>query len=206
VTTRFVEKLRAALPVAQHPLFDEIVHTYGLVKKKKEDAEEEGGGGDANDDRDSNGFLRLVHDIMFYAPAEIIASAWPIGRSYLYHFNEPNPWPGRWRGHASHLTDLAFLWQNYDEALAPLSRRVSWQFSADLISFINGQAPWRAYRTVSGNLPMARIYGPSREILVAGVAVAGSKACRRRERIWEFIDKIGADLLYDMVMGSLIEP
>jgi hypothetical protein len=170
---------------------------------EKEEEEEEG---DTHNDSDSDGFLRLVHDIMFYAPAEMIASTWPMGRSYLYHFNEPNPWPGRWRGHASHLTDLAFLWQNYDEALAPLSRRASRQFSADLISFINGRAPWRAYRTASGNLPMARIYGPSREILVAGLAVAGSKACRRGARIWQFIDKIGADLLYDMVMGSLVEP
>ncbi|KAL2785114.1 hypothetical protein BJX66DRAFT_315462 [Aspergillus keveii] len=143
---------------------------------------------------------------MFYSSAEIIASAWPISRSYLYHFNEPNPWPGRWRGHPSHLTDLAFLWQNYDETLAPLSRRVSQLFSADLISFINGRAPWRAYRTVSGNLPMARTYGPSRELLVASVVVARSWDCRRRACIWQFIEEIGADLLYDMVMRSLVEP
>jgi carboxylesterase type B len=199
VITRFVDKLRAAIPVTQHHLLDEIVHAYGLGKHVEED-EEEG----THENRDRNGFLCLIHDIMFYAPAEMIASAWPAGRSYLYHFNEPNPWPGRWQGHASHLTDLAFLWQNYEEALAPASRQVSRHFSADLISFINGRAPWTAYRAAESSPPMARIYGPSDNGSVAGVAVARSGACGRRQCIWKFIDEIGADLLYDVVMGSLL--
>jgi carboxylesterase type B len=198
VITRFVDKLRAAIPVTQHHLLDEIVHAYGLGKHVEED-EEEG----THENRDRNGFLCLIHDIMFYAPAEMIASAWPAGRSYLYHFNEPNPWPGRWQGHASHLTDLAFLWQNYEEALAPASRQVSRHFSADLISFINGRAPWTAYRAAESSPPMARIYGPSDNGSVAGVAVARSEACGRRRCIWKFIE-IGADLLYDVVMGSLL--
>jgi carboxylesterase type B len=120
--------MHATLPAAQHLLVEEIVCAFRL----------EGAAGE--DDNGGNGFLRLVHDIPFYAPAAIIAGAWAGGPSYLYHFSEPNPWPGRWARHAAHLMDIAFLWQNYDEALAPAPRQVSQRFSGGLIAFIHGRA------------------------------------------------------------------
>jgi hypothetical protein len=60
--------------------------------------------------------LQFANDIGFYTPLVSIASGWP-KKAYVIHFKEPNPWPGRYHGVATHILDAAFLFQNYNEFL-----------------------------------------------------------------------------------------
>lgn len=64
---------------------------------------------DTPEDGGNLGFLQFAHDAVQLAATRLIA--------YVFHFNEPNPWEGRFKGVAGHLTDTAFLFQNYEEYL-----------------------------------------------------------------------------------------
>lgn len=152
-----------------------------------------------DDDKALVAILNFGHDIAFYAPAVAIAKGWD-GPAYLYHFNEPNPWKGRWKGRATHLTDLAFLWHNYDQFLTDDQRQVGSQFSADWISFGNGKAPWPAFRESD---TLLRTYGPSGEGSSCGVSPLLSSSAGRRTLIFDLIEEAGADALLEAFMGFL---
>jgi hypothetical protein len=83
-------------------------------------------------------------DIAYYAPALVYARSW-LGKSYYYHFNEPNPWDGPFRGMSTHMLDAAFLFQNYNERLSPEVCEVAVSMASDFIMFANGVAPWKEF-------------------------------------------------------------
>lgn len=143
--------------------------------------------------------LNFGHDIAFYSPVVAIAKAWN-GPKYVYHFNEPNPWTGRWEGRTCHLTDLAFLWHNYDEFLTENQRQVGIQFSTDLIRFSNGKAPWPAFQQSN---PLLRTYGPSSQGFFSGVSDLHSSSAGRRTVISDLIEKAGADVLLEVFLSFL---
>lgn len=78
--------------------------------------------------------LHFAHDIGFYAPLISIASGWP-NKSYVFHFNEPNPWEGRFKGVAGHILDVAFLYQNYNEFLEEAQQSSAKAFAKHFIDF-----------------------------------------------------------------------
>jgi hypothetical protein len=101
--------------------------------------------------------LKFAADICFFAPALAFAKGWP-GKAFLYHFNEPNPWDGEWKGEATHVLDVAFLLQNFNEFLSSAQRDSATAFAGDIIKFINGKAPWPVFEQTK---PVSRFYGPS---------------------------------------------
>lgn len=70
---------------------------------------------------------------------------------FVYRFNCPNPWPGRWTGYATHVQDIAFALQNYAEHLSYGQRQCANKFTSHIIKFINGKQPWRKYGDKSGS-------------------------------------------------------
>ncbi|KPM40140.1 hypothetical protein AK830_g6442 [Neonectria ditissima] len=88
--------------------------------------------------------LAFISDVAFFMPAIELASNFP-GDSFVFAFNERNPWEGLFKGHASHILDVAFLFQNFNESLDEAQRASAEAFGRDVISFVNGQAPWKAF-------------------------------------------------------------
>lgn len=93
--------------------------------------------------------LDLATDICFALGARAFAGAWsrkPGAEAFLYRFNVPNPWEGPWKGHATHILDIAFGLQNYREHLEPGQQKSEDRFARDIISFVNGGSPWHTYQ------------------------------------------------------------
>jgi carboxylesterase type B len=139
--------------------------------------------------------LAFAGDIGFYAPAVALAQGWP-GAAYLYHFNEPNPWEGPAKGQASHILDVAYLLQNFNEFLTAEHQAVAERFGGDVVAFVNGEKPWDGFKEREG----ARVYGQSggRGAEAEWAAYEGGmpgKATGRSGKIWELGEKIGLDVL-----------
>lgn len=95
--------------------------------------------------------LRFGNDVMFALPAREFARAWsasnvPHTEAFLCHFNAPNPWDGSWKGHATHIQDIAFVLQNYRDKLSTGQRRCGERYAKDVIAFVNGAKPWPPYQ------------------------------------------------------------
>lgn len=88
--------------------------------------------------------VRFISDVAFLMPAiELAATA--SCESFVLAFNEPNPWDGLFKGHASHIMDVVFLFQNYNAHLDEKQRAIAVTFGEDIIKFTNGEAPWKAF-------------------------------------------------------------
>lgn len=96
------------------------------------------------DDEAFHNILKFISDVAFFMPAIELASNFP-GDAFVLHFNEPNPWDGLFKGHATHILDAAFLFQNYNQFLNETQRASAVAFATDVISFVNGQAPWKPF-------------------------------------------------------------
>jgi hypothetical protein len=136
--------------------------------------------------------LQFATDIKFFAPTISFAEGW-LGKAYLYHFNEPNPWEGAWKGESTHILDVAFLFQNYGEFLEPAQKEVSVRFAEDFIKFVNGKCEWASFEDGKKG---AQVYGPSRDGIsseyVEGVA---SERSGRKKTIFELAEEFGLDEL-----------
>lgn len=146
--------------------------------------------------------LRFATEIGFYACTRAVATGWPksaSNRVFLYHFNEGNPWEGRFRGEAGHILDVAFLFQNYNHEMGEGPRAVARKFGEDFVTFVNGEQPWPAVQE-SGKEFGARAYGAG-----GGVYVADGKAedVGRNERVLKLGEEIGFDLVMDVFLNFL---
>ncbi|OJI91469.1 hypothetical protein ASPTUDRAFT_198432 [Aspergillus tubingensis CBS 134.48] len=101
--------------------------------------------------------LTFVTDLCFFLPILHYGHCWS-GQAYLYNFNEPNPWDGRWSGRSNHILDVAFLFQNYNERLSEPQQAVAIQFAEDLITFAHGGDPWKPFKWETKDLHV-RVYG-----------------------------------------------
>lgn len=88
--------------------------------------------------------LKFISDVAFFLPAVEMASNFP-KKAFVFGFNEPNPWDGLFKGHASHILDVAFLFQNYNQFLDETQRATAVAFATDIITFVNGQEPWKPF-------------------------------------------------------------
>jgi hypothetical protein len=82
------------------------------------------------------------------------------GNAYIYYFNEPNTWDGLWEGRATPCLDVEYPFQNCNESLSETQKEIAVTFAKDLITFVNGKAPWPAFRWEAIDL-YSRIYGSS---------------------------------------------
>jgi len=138
--------------------------------------------------------LNFSTDIGMVAPTLTYAKGWP-GEAFVYFFNEPNPWEGRFKGHSSHILDVAFLFQNYSEHLSAAQKESSRRFAADVIKFVDGKAPWTAFDEKS---PSASVYGPSdteNRAVVLEVEENQPELTKRRGDILKFATEPGSDVI-----------
>ncbi|PKS09653.1 hypothetical protein jhhlp_004272 [Lomentospora prolificans] len=110
--------------------------------------------------------LNFANDVLFAAPAVAFSKAWssssvPGTESFLCHFNCPNPWEGPWKGYSTHILDIAFALQNYNECLSPGQAKCAERYGKDVISFVNGGSPWVAYHETKS--PGAMVYNASEQ-------------------------------------------
>jgi carboxylesterase type B len=137
-------KQAATAALENHPsLVETILSTYGISSAATSDAA-------------FKGVLDFATDILFYASTMKLAQSWP-GAAYVYHFNEPNPWDGPYKGEATHILDIAFLFQNYNEYLSDEQRATAKAFAGHLITFVHGEEPYERYDANRGG---AMVYGP----------------------------------------------
>lgn len=155
-------------------------------------------GYDSREGGEGVSFLHFAHDVVQLAATRLIASRWP-GPAYVFHFNEPNPWEGRFQGVASHLLDAAFLFQNYEEYLDGDQAESGRAFGRHLIDFVNGEEPFAAF---SSGLGKVQVYGPgeprSRQVDAKDLCAAG-----RRYHIFELAEDIRLDRLTEIVHATL---
>ena len=115
---------------------------------------------DLEDDTAFERVLQTLNDIGFYAPtlafAEGLSSRM---KTYVYRFNEPNPWAGPWQGRTNHILDTAFLFQNFNEFLDDAQQSTAEAFAVSVFKFVTGEAPWKASRN-EGHGKVAMVMGP----------------------------------------------
>lgn len=138
--------------------------------------------------------LQLANDLQFYAPTLALAQNLSQHmKTYIYRFNEPNPWEGPWKGHANHILDVAFLLQNFNEFLEPPQRERAERYGQDVIRFVNGKEPWREWKGESEKV--AKVYGPEAEMDV--VEDVPEKTGRRSIML-----ELGAEVGFDKLMEA----
>jgi carboxylesterase type B len=104
-----------------------------------------------SDDEALLNILKFISDVAFLLPAINFAERMPSSKqSYVYHFNEPNPWTGPFKGYASHILDVAFIFQNYNKDLDEKQKATAVAFASDIITFVNGQQPWKPFNSRRG--------------------------------------------------------
>jgi carboxylesterase type B len=140
--------------------------------------------------------LRFATEISFYAPALAFAKGWPQTKEnkfFLYHFNEGNPWEGRFKGEAGHILDVAFLFQNFNEFLTDEQKAVAHAYAEDFINFVNGEDPWPP---VEGGKIGARVYGPSSAGITAKYVASGNpEEVGRQEHVLKLGEMAGFDAI-----------
>jgi hypothetical protein len=112
----------------------------------------------ANDDDAMRSVLQFATDIAYVAPSLTYARSFP-GKSYYYHFNEPNPWDGAFKGCSTHMLDAAYLFQHFNEHLPFRAQVVAKAIGVDFVKFANGLEPWMEYDDEKGQI---RTYGPGK--------------------------------------------
>ena len=146
--------------------------------------------------------IDLATDIAYVAPALAYARSYP-GKTYYYHFNEPNPWDGPLKGGSTHMLVAAFLFQNFNEKMPPGAQQLAPALAADFVKFANGVKPWTEFEKEVGQV---RKYGPSdREVV--GIAERNGWGSGRREALWKLSEEGWVDLdelsaAWDMFIAS----
>lgn len=106
--------------------------------------------------------LEFVTDVQFYSPtttyAETLAEKMKV---YMYRFNEPNPWEGPWKGHAIHIQDLMWLFQNLNEFMDGPQQAQAKAFAGGVLDFANGQDAWRPWKSEDR---VAMVMGPKGKV------------------------------------------
>ena len=145
---------------------------------------------DTPDDQAIRSCLGFCTDIAFYASAATITKAWP-SQAYLYHFNVPNPWDGPNKGEVSHILDVAFLFQNFNQYLTKDLSAVARKFALHFISFVNGREP---YPPQLHDRPGVQVYGSSTDACAYFNAPTYDEI-QRGLIVWQVGAKTGLDTL-----------
>jgi hypothetical protein len=136
-----------------------------------------------------------MNDIRFFVPVLSYAKSWP-GNVYVYYFNEGNPWEGPQIGRSSHILDVAYFYQNYNDYLDSDQQAVAKAMAEDFLKFCHGRAPWPALESGDTSSFSARIYGPSSKKQITGlVSQEYGGNSLRREIIPKIAEKVPLDEL-----------
>lgn len=108
--------------------------------------------------------------------------------------NEPNQWNGPFKGQAVHITDVTFLFKNFDHALSPNTRAVAQAFGDNILAFIYGEEPWPA---TMNEHRAAMVYG--REATTGKIVEDRPGNVGRRATILRYGKTVGYDALLEAV-------
>lgn len=150
--------------------------------------------------------LNFLNDIGFAQPAKATVEAFAgagsrLGtKSFLTHFNMPNPWPGQWQGKATHALDIAILLGNYNEFLSPGQKASSDQMSGDFLAFANGREPFSPYAAGSGGVSKVYQAGVDAKVDESRVVKESSEAETGRRRILDDLSA-GDPVVLDKLLG-----
>lgn len=160
-----------------------IIGLYGIDKASADEAKRK--------------ILNFANDVVFFTPVLNYAHCWQ-GDAFIYFFNEPNTWDGPWKGFATHILDIAYLFQNFNDHLTPAQRNVAIQFATDVITFANGDAPFPPFGFKMTEL-YSRVYGGSRPEDSGTVTTVNGPSPRteRRSILFDIVDKVSGDELSD---------
>ncbi|KAK5127009.1 hypothetical protein LTR85_008368 [Meristemomyces frigidus] len=143
IASAFCQHMQTAFSTAE--IMDKLLQAYNLTP-------------DLDDDTAFFRVLEVANDIGFYAPTVAYAQAQSKDvETYMYRFNEPNPWDGPWKGHSTHILDIALLFQNFNEYLEPAQRELAETFAEDVFTFACGKEPWQAWEN---GKRVAKVLGP----------------------------------------------
>lgn len=90
--------------------------------------------------------LDFINDVAFTLPAIELAASSSCD-SFVLSFNEPNPWDGPFKGYATHILDVAFLFQNFNQYLNEHQRQGAVNLARDIITFANHEAPCKPFNS-----------------------------------------------------------
>lgn len=150
--------------------------------------------------------LNFLNDIGFAQPAKATAEGFAAAgsrlgtKSFLTHFNMPNPWPGQWQGKATHALDLAFLLGNYNDFLSPGQKASSDQMSGDFLAFAYGKEPFSPYTAGSGGVSKVYKAGVDAKDDESSVVKASSEGETGRRKILDDLSA-GDPIVLDKLLG-----
>jgi carboxylesterase type B len=138
VASAFIDRFKKAVPSDK---LDALFAVYGLTPATPDDAAQ-------------LAILKFGTDLKYFSTGLAYARAWP-GKSYLYQFKEVNTWDGPFKGHAGHVLDVAYLFQNYNHELTEEQAKVAKLFGRDLAVFAHAEDPFPTFAEGKGG----RVYG-----------------------------------------------
>ncbi|KAF9774789.1 hypothetical protein IL306_007178, partial [Fusarium sp. DS 682] len=139
----FVKYFLKTIPAVHHVKVKSLLSLYGISATGAE-----------SDDQIRLKIIQFGTDLKFFASSMHYASFWPT-QSWLYYFNESNPWDGPHQGRSCHCLDIAYLFLNYKNVMNEDQKKTAMRFARDIIEFTNGEAPWAEFKS-SGKI---RVYG-----------------------------------------------
>ncbi|RJE26204.1 Carboxylesterase [Aspergillus sclerotialis] len=176
-----INKVLANVPTSAQ----QILESYGIKE-------------DMPDEEAFSAILNYSNDISSFIPVLSFAEGWP-GKAYVYYFNEGNPWEGPCKNKASHILDLAYLFQNFREFMTPAQQSVATAFAKDVFKFCHGVVPWPAVTGIQDGFT-ARTYGPSsNEPTVGQVKQAYGRESKRRTILCDNTDQVPQDDLAEVL-------
>lgn len=171
----FIDTILWFYPDAQRADVGKLMQCYGIQRNTS--------------DKDACvAILRVFTDLKFFQPAFSYASAWP-GDAHLYHMAEPNPWDGPYNSGATHVQDMAFMLQNYNEKMTEDQRAVGKAFALDVLAFAYGKKPFPTIREAR----QIRVYGRCAD--GSGAGIVGQDEAGPSKEIRSLWDKIDRDVL-----------
>jgi len=173
----FATSVQKSLPA---PTASKLLSAYGIDPS-------------ASDDASLKPILTFITDISWVGPTYAFADAWAKAgnEALVYFFNEPNPWEGQFKDEATHVLDIAFLFQNFNEFLDEAPKAVAVGLAKDVIQFANGKAPWEAWK---GEGPGAKVYKAGKGGKGGSfVSSAELEETKRRQRLNEVAGEAGLD-------------
>lgn len=189
---RFSVSLKTTLASAPEAA-DSILETYGFKSTALESSTED-------DEVAFKNYLRFVNDVGYYAATISFARGWPEPKLFTFAFNEPNPWAGLYKGEATHVLDVVFLFQNYNNKLSPAQKKAAEGFGLDFARFMAGQEPWPAYTKAKRT---TKVFGPSNEGSEAVSKIISdneSEESGRRVKILDIGEGVGFDVLAEAIV------
>lgn len=141
------------------------------------------------DDQAFERVLQFGGDVSFYAPT----LAFPQGLErhmpvYVYRFNEPNNWPGPWQGRTTHIHDLTFLFQNFNEFLSGEQSQLAEEFATDVLKYVNSEVPWQGWTMAQ---KVAKVFVTEGK----GVMEDVPEQTGRKKLFLDLADEVGFDAL-----------